>query len=293
MKVLVFGAAGQVGSDIIRTAQRLGIDTVACTRKEVDITQQGSIQYAIERHAPTIVINAAAFTAVERAETERQLTTQVNTYAPGQMATICADLHIPFLHLSTDYVFDGDQTAPYSETDMVHPINHYGQTKWAGEQAIRAALEQHIIVRTSWLFGESGNNFVQAIIRRIKTSEPLRVVNDQWGCPTPASRLAEAIIHIAQSIEIKNKAHWGTYHYCGTPPTSWYAFAQDIVTQLQRAGRQNLPPVNPITTVEYPSLAKRPKQSALQCQKIYEQFGIQQPSWRDELVKIMRHDPMN
>jgi len=283
MKILLFGANGQVGSEIARQAQRDGIYVRACTRAEVDITLQSSVEDIISSSQPSVVINAAAYTAVDQAETEQELASEVNALAPGYMALACAKAHIPLLHISTDYVFDGSQGDAYRESDAVQPINHYGRSKLEGEKVIRELHVQHIILRTSWVFGAVGNNFVKTIVRLAKEREQLKVVDDQRGCPTPAGSIAGALLTICKAIDKGGEVAWGTYHHCGAPETSWYGFAQSIVTTARQYMPLKLQQLLPITTDEYPTPAPRPRQSVLQCDKIRDQFGIQPPGWEQAL----------
>jgi len=289
MKLLLFGANGQVGSEIATQARSKGIELTACTRAQVDIAQQESIADIISASKPSIVINAAAYTAVDKAETEQEQDDAINAQAPGYIATICASAGIPLLHISTDYVFDGSQDHAYKENDPPQPINHYGKSKLQGEQAIRKVHTQHIILRTSWVFGATGNNFVKTIIRLAQEREQLKIVDDQWGCPTSASSIAKALIDISSAIDAGSD-RWGTYHFCGAPPTTWYKFTQKIVSIAQDFMTLKLQELLPIKTEEYPTPAKRPKYTVMQCDKIAQDFGIQSPDWEQNLIELFERE---
>lgn len=285
MKLLLFGANGQVGSEIAAQANARGIDVTACTRDEVDITRQASVADMIGSVSPSIVINAAAYTAVDKAETEQELDEAINAQAPGQIATLCAGASIPLLHISTDYVFDGSRNHPYQESDPTHPINHYGQSKLRGEDAVRQHHAQHIILRTSWVFGAKGNNFVKTILRLAGEREQLKVVDDQWGCPTSAASIAGALLAVSSAIEAGNH-QWGTYHFCGVPATTWYKFTQKIVSIAREHMTLKLKELLPIPTEDYPTPATRPKYTVMQCDKISQAFGIQAPDWAQDLQAL-------
>ena len=286
MKLLLFGANGQVGSEIVKQAQAAGIDLVACSRAQVDITKQQSVADIITLEQPSIVINAAAYTAVDQAENDQESAYAVNAMAPGYIASACAEAGIPLLHISTDYVFDGNKDAPYIEADAVQPLNCYGRSKLEGENVIRERLDQHIILRTSWVFGAAGNNFVKTIVRLAKEREQLKVVDDQHGCPTPAAYIADALLVISKAIDSDNESAWGTYHYCGAPPTSWYSFAQKIVAIAQGYVTLKIQQLLPIPSEQYPTPAPRPRNTVLHCDKIREQFGIMPPDWEQALREL-------
>jgi dTDP-4-dehydrorhamnose reductase len=238
------------------------------------------VAIAITRTRPAVVVNAAAYTAVDRAEAEPARCFAVNRDGAGVVADACARARVPLIHVSTDYVFDGTQAEPYREYDAPSPINVYGASKAAGEALVRAATRRHVILRTAWVFGPDGRNFLRTVQRLAEAGRPLRIVADQLGCPTPAAALAEAIAAMAGRI-ITGDGAWGIFHLAGTPPTSWHGFAQAIVAAI-RPGHP-APPVLPITTADYPTAARRPAQSMLACRRILASYGIDQPDWRRAL----------
>jgi dTDP-4-dehydrorhamnose reductase len=277
MRILVFGKTGQVGRELSRIQWPRPSDVVQLDRAQCDLGDPQAIWNAIEWAGSGLVVNAAAYTAVDRAESEPELATRINRDAPAAMAAACARHHAALIHLSTDYVFDGNKSGPYVEDDVVGPVSVYGRTKEAGESAIRNGLDRHLIVRTSWVFSAHGSNFVKTMLRLAATRPELRVVADQRGGPTAARDIAKAIGVLAASLD-QGATDWGTYHYAGAEETTWYAFAEAIL-----AGVQPRPTVIPIATSEYPTAARRPSNSVLDCTRIREKFGIVQPSWYDGL----------
>jgi len=228
-----------------------------------------------------VVINAAAYTAVDRAEEEEALALAINAAAPGAMAGACAHLDVPFLHVSTDYVFDGTGQRPWQETDPVAPQNAYGRTKLAGEEAVRASGARHILLRTAWVFSAHGANFVKTMLRLSETREALNVVEDQIGGPTPAADIAATLLSLADPM--RDGAKGGTYHYAGEPHTSWAGFAREI---FQQAGRDVT--VTGIPSSDYPTPARRPLNSRLDCAKLATDFGITAPDWQDGLSRVLK-----
>lgn len=275
MKIIVFGSTGQVATEL----QARG-DVIALARGQADLADPAACAAAIIAHHPDVVINAAAYTAVDRAEEEAALAHTVNADSPGAMARACADLGIPFLHISTDYVFDGSGTAPWSVNDPIAPLGVYGRTKAAGEEAVRGAGGAHAILRTSWVFSSHGTNFVKTMLRLSETRNALNVVNDQVGGPTPAGGIADALLVMAQAMVDGQKG--GTYHYAGAPAASWECFARETFAQ---AGRSVT--VTGIPTSEYPTPAKRPLNSRLDCSLLETEFGITPPDWKADLAKIV------
>lgn len=287
MRILLTGANGQVGKEIQHAVPRSGYECIALTRAECDIANADSVQQAIKTHKPAIVINAAAYTAVDRAEQESELAFAINATGALNLARACQKDGAALIHLSTDYVFNGDSTIPYTETDAVNPLGVYGQSKWQGEVAIRDVLPQHIILRTSWVFGAHGSNFVKTILRLAREREKLSVVADQRGCPTSAKSIALAIWQIIAKINtigIEN-APWGTYHYTDAPETNWYAFAKEII-ELNKS-TISVRELLPIATDQYPTLAKRPSYSVLNCKKIADAFQIEQQDWLGALQDVV------
>ncbi len=274
MSVLVFGKTGQVAQEL----QRLAPQFQFLGRDRADLSNPAACAAAIEAARPAAVINAAAYTAVDRAEEEEALAHTINADAPAAMARACARLGIPLIHISTDYVFDGSGTEPWKPGDMPGPVSAYGRTKLAGEEAIRASGARHAILRTSWVFSAHGKNFVKAMLRLSESRDALSIVADQIGGPTPASGIAEACITLARDVKTS-----GTYHYSGNPDVSWADFAREIFAQ---SGRQVI--VSDISTQEYPTPAKRPRNSRLDCSTLLSDFGIERPDWKAALKSILK-----
>jgi len=286
MKILVFGASGQIGREVCRAAWPPRYAILPLDRKAVDITKSAAVSAMLARETPDLVINLAAYTAVDRAESEPEVAWAANCAGAAHIAGACDESATPLVHLSTDYVFDGRKTGPYREEDAVGPLGVYGRSKEAGERAVRAAVARHMILRTAWVFGAYGANFVKTMLRLAAERPVLRVVADQRGCPTAAADIAAALMVIAGHIE-KGEAKWGTYHFVGAGAASWHSFAQAIFDQAapQLAA---CPQVEPITTEQYPTPARRPMNSVLDCRKIEEVFGISSPPWRTALATVIR-----
>lgn len=276
MNFLVFGKTGQVATEL-----QLQANVTALDRAAADLTDPAACAAAIRAHRPDVVINAAAYTAVDRAEEEEPLAHTINGEAPAAMARACADLGIPFLHVSTDYVFTGDGEIEWRTTDSIAPLGAYGRTKAAGEQGVRVAGGNHAILRTSWVFSAHGNNFVKTMLRLSETRDALSVVDDQIGGPTPAAGIAAALITMANAMIAGQTG--GTYHYAGTPAVSWACFARETFTA---AGRDIT--VTGIPTRDYPTPAVRPLNSRLDCSLLETEFGIAPPDWKSDLALIVR-----
>ena len=275
--ILVFGKTGQVASEL----QRLN-GVKALGREDVDLSDPAECAAAIHEHAPNAVINAAAYTAVDKAEDEEHLATVINGDAPALMATACVELGIPLVHISTDYVFSGKGNTPYCPDYATEPQNAYGRSKLEGEQGIRASGAVYAILRTSWVVSAHGANFVKTMLRLSETRDALNVVSDQIGGPTPARDIAAACVQIANQL-IQDKTKSGTYHFSGAPDVSWAEFATEIFAQDDRTVT-----VTPIPTAEYPTHAKRPLNSRLKCHSTEHVFGIKRPNWRDGLKEILK-----
>lgn len=288
MKILVTGAHGQVGKELSVTASKLGHEVMTTGRIELDITEAQSVEIYIKNNLPDIVINAAAYTAVDKAEQQQDQAYAINHLGAKNIAIACAKHNIPLLHISTDYVFDGSKTEPYNEDDTVSPLGIYGKSKWQGEEVIRKQLKQYIILRVAWVFGAHGNNFVKTMLRLGKDRDELNVVADQFGGPSPAKNIAETLIRLAEKFEQNKNLQWGTYHYCGHSKTTWCEFAKEIFKQANEIGLlENEVTVNPITTSEYPTPAKRPSNSMLNCTKLLNTFGIEMPDWREAVNEVL------
>jgi dTDP-4-dehydrorhamnose reductase len=285
MKLLVLGAGGQVGLELRRLAWPSGYDLDAFGRDGVDITEREAVAAAVARERPDIVINAAAYTAVDRAETEPDAAWASNCTGPANLAAACRDAAIPLIHLSTDYVFDGSKPGPYREDDPVKPLGVYGQSKEAGDCAVREALARHVILRTAWVYSAHGHNFVKTMLRLAAERPVLRVVADQIGSPTGAADIAAAIGAIVQQLDAGN-SHWGTYHFAGGGTVTWHGFAQAIF-ELATPWRGPPPLVEAIATADYPTPARRPANSVLDCSRIGEVFGIVPRPWRQALAEVI------
>jgi dTDP-4-dehydrorhamnose reductase len=272
--ILVFGGKGQVATELgLRGAPGLGRDAL-------NLMTPGLAAAAIRERAPSAVINAAAYTNVDGAETDGAAAMRLNAGAPGEMAKACAEIGVPLVHISTDYVFDGDGTVPWRPEDPVAPLGAYGRTKAEGERLIREAHGRAAILRTSWVFSAHGANFVKTMLRLGAERDTLRVVDDQIGGPTPAAALAEATLRMAEAMQ--DGAEGGTFHLSGAPDTSWAGFASAI---MEAAGLDCL--VEGIPSEEYPTPAPRPRNSRLDCTATEAAFGIARPDWQAALKDVI------
>lgn len=289
MTILLTGANGQVGWEVLRQAREQGIPVVGLTRDELDITDCNSVDEKIASLKPVIVINAAAYTAVDKAEAERDQAFAVNGEAPGFLADACGRQGIPLVHISTDYVFDGSKGSPYDEDDPVKPLGVYGKSKLTGEQAVRNGLDEHIILRTSWVFGSHGGNFVKTVLRLAKAGGPLRIVDDQWGTPTSAQSIGDCLIALVNQYSRRRSLPWGIFHFAGGPDTSWYGFASEIVRQAREMGIiEGEVDVRPIPTSEFPTAAPRPVDSRLNGRRAREILGCSGAEWKKDLSQVLR-----
>lgn len=275
--ILVFGKTGQVATEL----QRIG-NVVALGREQSDLLDPVACVDAIRTNSPSAVINAAAYTAVDRAEEEEAVATVINCDAPTAMAQACFELGIPMVHISTDYVFDGTGDRPWQTDDPTAPQNAYGRSKLMGEIGICDSGAVHAILRTSWIVSAHGANFVKTMLCLSQTRDELTVVADQFGGPTPARDVAAACLQMAEQL-IGNPSKSGTYHYSGGPDVSWADFARAIFAQAGRAVQ-----VTPIQTTDYPTSSKRPLNSRMECGATEQVFGIPRPDWRDGLNMILR-----
>lgn len=285
MSILLLGAGGQVGREVV---DRLGPEDKALTRSALDITQPAAVAAALDAQRPRVVINAAAYTAVDQAETDVEAAFAVNAEGPGLLAAACAQRGIALLHLSTDYVFDGLASTPYRRTDAVNPVSVYGRSKAEGERRIREALSEHLILRVSWVFGLHGGNFVKTMLRLAETRDELRVVDDQFGGPTPAAAIAEALVALARRIIGGQALPWGCFHYQGAPTVSWRAFAEAVLAEAEQSGLiGRAPRVIAIRTAEYPTPAARPLSSRFDLLDTVNELGLQAPDWRAALHDLL------
>lgn len=286
MKLLVLGAGGQVGRELCRLAWPDGWEIAAFDRQGLDITEREAVFAGVARERPDIVVNAAAYTAVDRAESEREAAWAGNCTGPANLAAACRDAAIPLIHISTDYVFDGTKSGPYREDDPVAPLGAYGASKEAGERVVRDALAEHVILRTAWVYSAHGHNFVKTMLRLASERPALRVVADQIGSPTSAVDIAAAIGAIVGQLGTGNR-RWGTYHFVGGGAVSWHGFAEAIFA-LAEPWRGRPPLVEAIATADYPTPARRPANSLLDCTKIGGAFGIVPRPWREALAEVIR-----
>lgn len=281
--VLVVGCRGQVGRELMAARSAEGVSLIGLGRGDCDVTDRDAVRHAVQGHRPMLIVNAAGYTAVDRAESEPDAAFAVNVDAPAYLAEAAAAAGIALVHLSTDYVFDGAKPGAYSEDDPVRPLGVYGASKAAGERAIRARLEHHVILRTSWVFGIHGANFVKTMLRLGRERGRVRVVADQWGCPTGAEDIAEAIFGITrQLLNSRREDGWGTYHFAGRGPTTWCEFAEAIFERAAPVwGRR--PEVVPIATADYPTPARRPPASVLDCTRFDRTFALPRRPWTERL----------
>jgi dTDP-4-dehydrorhamnose reductase len=275
--ILVFGKTGQVATELQSYK-----DVIALGRDQADLSVPTTCTEAIQRYKPRAVINAAAYTAVDKAESEESLANTINGDAPGAMASACADLDIPLVYISTDYVFDGSGTTPWSVTDTPSPKNAYGRSKLKGEHAIKASGCVHAILRTSWVVSAHGTNFIKTMHRLSETRDHVTVVDDQIGGPTCARDIAQTCISVAEQL-IRDPSKSGIYHYTGQPNVSWCQFANAIFQQMNCKTT-----ASPIPTTEFPTPARRPSNSRLDFKATQITFGIARPFWRDGLKQILR-----
>ncbi|MCJ1902724.1 MULTISPECIES: dTDP-4-dehydrorhamnose reductase [Paracoccus] len=276
--LLVFGRSGQVATELARLAPEARF----LGRDRADLADPAACAAAIRTSGCAAVLNAAAHTAVDRAESEPDLARAVNADAPAAMARAAAELSLPFLHISTDYVFDGSGERPWVETDPTGPLGVYGASKLAGEQGIAVAGGQWAVLRTSWVFSAHGANFVKTMLRLGAEREELRVVADQQGGPTPAADIAAACLAMLGAMR-GDASRGGIYHFAGSPDTSWAGFAREIMAQAGLSCR-----VSDISTADYSTPARRPANSRLNCAAIQRDFGISRPDWRAGLAKVLQ-----
>ena len=279
--MLVTGANGQLGRSLVEAASgpsATGIRLVALGREQLDVTRPDTITAALDVHEPGVVVNCAAYTEVDKAESEEQQAFAVNAEGAGALAASCASCDIPLIHVSTDFVFDGEKAEPYVEADNTRPASVYGRTKLEGETRIAAACSRHIILRTAWVHSPFGQNFIATMLRLGRTRAEIPVVDDQLGSPTYAPHLAAAILEIAR--QILGEPQWGVYHIAGTGETSWCGLAREIFAQSEKHGGP-IARIRPISTADYPTPARRPANSRLDCTALKTGFGITLPDWRE------------
>jgi len=283
--LLVIGANGQIGRALMRN---LGESALGLTRATVDLSRPAALLSLLEKINPRAVINAAAYTQVDRAEEEEELAYTVNAVAPGIMACWCAEQDVPLVHYSTDYVYSGYGTDPWRENLLPAPKSAYGRTKSSGDIAVATACGKFLILRTSWVYDSDGKNFLNTILRLAQEQEVLRVVADQFGAPSYAPDLGDATLSILAKAQSLAKFPRGIYHLCNSGVTNWHQFATLIISKMRERGRQfKAHTITAITTCDYPTIARRPLNSRLDSTKLEQTFGIQLPSWEDALERCL------
>ena len=283
MKILLLGKTGQVGAALTPLLRQLAGSSadeavVTLGRADVDLSDAAALAQAVQQVQPSLIVNAAAHTAVDRAETEPDIAFAINAVAPGVLAEQAAKLNALLVHYSTDYVFDGSQRTPYRESDPTHPLGVYGESKLAGEQAVQDSGCRHLLLRTSWVYDSTGRNFLTTMLRLAKQHGKLRVVGDQHGSPTSAAMIAEASLQLIRSMLNQPAMQGGLYHLTAQGQTTWHGFAQAI---MRKAGLDV--PIEAITTADYPTPAKRPAYSVLDSSKLQREFNYRLPDWQQAL----------
>lgn len=285
MKVLVTGSRGQVGTELLRLAKGFGVEVIGVDHDKLDITDQTAVQTFVSVQQPDAVVNAAAYTAVDKAEEDVDAAFAVNATAVGYLAKACASLDIPLVHISTDYVFDGSKQGAYCEGDSVSPLGVYGETKLAGEMEVQNICEKYYILRTSWVFSAHGNNFVKTMLRLGVERAQLGIVADQFGKPTSANEIATVIYQMLTS----NQQAWGMYHIAQPDVISWHGFAEAVFIEAKQQGvKLAVSDVKAIATENYPTPAKRPANSELDCSKLEQTFDLKITSWAASLSEVIK-----
>lgn len=290
--ILVTGASGQVGGEVVNLLRLRNQPILAPTSAEMDLASPDAIRAYVRKHRPSWIINAAAYTAVDKAESEVELAEAINAVAPGILGEEAAALHIPVIHFSTDYVFAGDGTKQWVETDATSPLNTYGRTKLEGEQALAQTGAAYMIFRTSWVYGATGKNFVRTILRVARERESMNIVADQFGAPTWARDLARLALHVIDKAgsnaenTVRNLS--GRYHACNGGETTWFGFAEEILRQAAHHEPDvKFATLHPVPTEAYPTPAKRPANSRMDCSLLATKLGFQMPDWRESLAHVI------
>ncbi|MFA1677153.1 dTDP-4-dehydrorhamnose reductase [Rhizobium mongolense] len=288
MRIAVTGKQGQAVQSLMRRGAEKGVEIIAVGRPEMDLADPASVAAAFSLVHPDVIVSAAAYTAVDRAESEPDLAFAVNAAGAAAVAEAAARIGVPVIHISTDYVFSGDKPSAYTEEDMTGPISVYGQSKLAGEWAVAAANPNHVILRTAWVYSPFGANFLKTMLRLSETRDHLSVVADQTGCPTSALDIAEAILAIASRLVTDPAPSLrGTFHLTGSGEASWADFAEEIFAELHKSGGKSIR-VERITTADYPTPAKRPANSRLSGDKLASIYGIRLPDWKQSMRIVMQ-----
>jgi len=289
-KALIFGRTGQVGWELRRRLASFG-QLVEVEYPRVDLSQPDSIREAVRVAAPAVILNAAAYTAVDKAESEPELAAAINGTAPGVLAEEAKRLGSILVHYSTDYVFDGTKQGPYLETDTPNPLNVYGKTKLAGDEAIQAVGGSYLILRTTWVYGARGSNFLLTMLRLAKERTELRIVDDQTGAPTSSECIAQGTLDILGQVLAPTtgglQGRSGIYNLTNTGETTWFGFAKALLTKQAETAGTAIPNLIPIKTSEFPRPAKRPANSLLSCQRLEETFGVRMPDWERALSAVL------
>ena len=290
VKILLTGKDGQVGFELYKKLEMI-YEVIATGRDELDLSNLENIRHFIDKIKPDMIINTASYTAVDNAESEPDLAYKINVSAVEVICEKARELNIPMIHFSTDYVFDGSQHEPYKEIDSANPLSIYGQTKWDAEELVRN-YTKHIIIRTSWVFGAHGNNFLKTILNAIQEKDSLTVIDDQWGAPTSAKMLADVTFEVIKNIKKNlNFKDYGTYHAVTNGETTWYRYAKYIKEESIRLGlvsKNRNSEITPILTIDYPTKAKRPLNSRLCTKKIKQTFMIELPHWQKEVKNVLK-----
>lgn len=280
MRVLVAGSAGQVGSCLVKQLAQTEWQVLSLDRSGLDISNLDEVKEIVHGFKPDVIINAAAYTAVDNAESEVELAYAINRDGAKYLAQAAESNGAVFLHVSTDYVFSGEKSGLYNEADLANPVSVYGKSKLAGELAVAEVCERHIILRTAWIFGETGSNFLKTMLHLGQSRSEVGVVVDQYGGPTYAYDVAKILVLMISCIASSRELVWGVYHYSGYPYVSWYEFAEVIFERLVEQGLISEPPIlSAISTNEYPTAARRPKNSKLDCNKIKSVLGVEPSDW--------------
>lgn len=283
--ILVFGARGQVGRELVALATARGVPVVGLSRQDADITNEVTVRAALDVHRPAVAVNTAGYTSIDRAEREPELAAAANVTGPAVLASACAAAAIPLIHFSCDHVFNGTKKSAYAENDKIAPLNVYGRTKAEGEAKVREALPRHIILRTSWIYGPHGRNFLRNVLKLAAERDELRMVGDQIGCPTATIDIAEAVLAVVRKLGTESKVS-GTFHFAGTGATSWYGLASEIV-QRQAIFTGRTPKVIEIKLSEYPTSAKRALNCELDSSRFRTAFGYAASPWQFRVAEVV------
>ena len=287
MKIFVAGASGQVARALVARNDEKGLSIQACGRPACDLTHKAAIAGALDGVAPDVVVNAAAYTSVDRAEEDEEAAFAVNAIGAGNLAAAAAARGLPIIHLSTDYVFDGTKNTPYLESDRPSPLGAYGRSKLAGEAAVAAANAEHIILRTAWVYSSFGKNFVKTMLRLADGPKEVCVVADQFGCPTSAFDIAEGVIRVARALANQKAAKaYGVFHIAGTGEATWADLAEAVFHESKTNGGP-FAPVRRVPSSEFITAAARPMNSRLDCGRLDAVYGVRLPAWRESLKPVV------